>query len=565
MPLYSARRSDSAAPTIRGMGLPTTSPLQIPIFRNVWIATLISNFGGLIQSVGAAWLMLEMTRRADMVALVQTSTALPVVLFSLLGGAIADGLDRRRVMLAAQLFMLAVSVALALCAWHELLSPWLLLGFTFLLGCGASLNAPAWQASVQDMVSRPQVSAAVAINSMGFNLARSTGPAIGGAVVALAGAATAFAVNALSYLALIGVLWRWRPVTEPRLLPRERLASAMAAGLRYVMLSPAIRVVLLRSAVFGVGASAAVALLPLVAERQVGGGALVYGILLGAFGLGAVVAALASTRLRERYATESIVRGASVGFAVALAAASISSVFVLTAVAVLAAGIAWVLALSTFNVTVQLSAPRWVVARVLALYQMAAFGGLASGSWLWGWLARLQGVDNALLGAAVALLVSAALGWLLPLQPAAPRDLDPLRQFHEPETAVPVNARTGPVVISVEWIIDEADVVPFLHNMAERRRIRRRDGAHRWALLRDLHRPQVWIERFTCATWLDYLRHISRVTKDDAGVYERLRALHRGEGLPKVRRLIERSTSSVPWTASGPREVEEPPHPHREL
>ncbi|MCB1610092.1 MAG: MFS transporter, partial [Xanthomonadales bacterium] len=501
------------------------SPLKIPIFRNVWWATLISNFGGLIQSVGAAWLMLEMTRQADMVALVQTSTALPIALFSLLGGAIADGLDRRRVMLAAQLFMLLVSAALALCAWLELLSPWLLLGFTFLLGCGAALNAPAWQASVQDMVSRPQVSAAVGLNSMGFNLARSTGPAIGGAIVAFAGAAVAFAINALSYLGLIAVLWRWRPTPEPRLLPRERLASAMAAGLRYVRLSPAIRVVLLRSAIFGLGASAAPALLPLVAERLGSGSALVYGVLLGAFGLGAVVAALASTRLRERMATESIVRLSSAGCALALAIAAYSSLFVVTALAVFAAGVGWVLALSTFNVTVQLSAPRWVVARVLALYQMAAFAGLAGGSWLWGWLARSSGLDSALIGAAAALLISALVGWLLPLAPAADRDLDPLRQYREPETAVPVQPRTGPVVITVEWIIDEEDIVPFLHAMAERRRIRRRDGAHRWALLRDLHEPRTWIERFKCATWLDYLRHNSRVTKDDAAIFERLRAL----------------------------------------
>ncbi len=547
------------------MDAPVTpvSPLRVPIFRNVWLASLFSNFGSLIQSVGAAWLMLEMTQRADMVALVQTSIALPVVLFSLLGGAIADGLDRRRVMLAAQAFMLIVSVALALCAWQGLLTPWLLLALTFLIGCGGSFNAPAWQASVQDMVTRPQLPAAVALNSMGFNLARSTGPAIGGAIVAVAGAAAAFAVNAVSYLGLIGVLWRWRPAPPPRLLPRERLASAMAAGMRYVMLSPAIRIVLLRSMIFGLGAGAIVALLPLVAAQLVNGGALVYGLLLGAFGLGAVVAALASTRLRARFSIETIVRGASAGCALALVITAVSSNFALTALALLGAGIGWVMALSTFNVTVQLSAPRWVVARVLALYQMAAFGGLAGGSWLWGSLARTQGVDNALLAAASALFVSAVIGWLLPLEPASDRDLDPLRQYREPETAVPVDPRTGPVVVTIEWIIDEEDIVAFLHAMAERRRIRRRDGAHQWALLRDLHEPRIWIERYKTATWLDYLRHNSRITRDDAVVPERLRALHRGDGPPKVRRLIERPTSRLPWTSSGPREIDEPADPNR--
>ncbi len=298
------------------------SPLRLPVFRNVWLASLVSNFGSLIQSVGAAWLMLEMTRQASMVALVQTSVALPVVLFSLLGGAIADSLDRRRVMLCAQAFMLLVSIALAVCAWLGVLTPWLLLMFTFLIGCGGSFNAPAWQASVQDMVPRTQVPAAVALNSMGFNLARSTGPAIGGAIVASAGAAAAFFVNVFSYVALITVLWRWHPIREPRLLPRERLLSAMAAGMRYGMLSPSIRTVLLRSVVFGIGAGGILALLPLIASRLVNGGALVYGLLLGACGVGAVVAALGSAKLRERLSIASVERRSR-----SLAAPSCASVF----------------------------------------------------------------------------------------------------------------------------------------------------------------------------------------------------------------------------------------------
>ena len=229
-------------------------------------------------------------------------------------------------------------------------------------------------------------------------------------------------------------------------------------------------------------------------------------------------------------------------------------------------GMGWVMALSTFNISAQLSAPRWVVARVLALYQMAAFGGLAIGSSLWGWVARAQGLDVALSCAGAALALSAVLGRWLPLQPSEDRDLDPLRQYREPETAVPVQPRTGPVVVTVEWIIDEDDVVPFLQAMAERRRIRRRDGAHQWALLRDLHEPTIWIERFKTATWLDYLRHSTRITRDDAAIPERLRALHRGDGPPRVHRLIERSTSRLPWTPSGPPELDEPPRdPARDL
>lgn len=533
------------------------SPLSLPVFRNIWLASLISSFGGLIQSVGAAWLMLEMTRQADMVALVQVSTALPVVMFALLGGAIADNLDRRRVLLAAQIFMLTVSIALALCAWLGVLTPWLLLAFTFLIGSGGAFNAPAWQASVQDMVPRAQLPSAVALNSMGFNLARSTGPALGGAVVAMAGAATAFALNALSYFGLIAVLWKWRPASAPRLLPRELLPSAMAAGVRYVMLSPAIRSVLLRSAAFSIGAGAVLALLPLIAARLIGGGALDYGLLLGAFGLGAVGAALGSSALRERLSTEAIVSAASVGFALALALAALGQQFVLAALAMLGTGAGWVLALSTFNVAVQLAAPRWVVARALSLYQMAAFGGLAFGAWLWGGIADQQGLSTALLGAAAVMLGSVLLGFWLRLEQTGLRDLDPLRQFKEPATEVEVDERTGPVVVTVEWVIEESDIVPFLHAMSERRRIRRRDGAHQWSLLRDLNDRRVWIERFKTATWIDYLRHANRLTRDDAEVPERLRALHRGDGPPRVRRMIERQTSRMPSGLSEPRGSED--------
>src|SRR5690606_30293836 len=251
--------------------LSALSPLRHPIFRAVWLASMASNFGGLIQSVGASWLMTSIAESADMVALVQASVTLPVMLLSLLAGAMADNRDRRLVMIAAQLFMLAVSVALAVVAWMGLITPWLLLLLTFLLGCGGAFNAPAWQASVGDMVPRADLPNAVALNGMGFNIARSVGPAIGGAIVAAAGAAAAFAVNAVSYIALIAVLLRWRPPPNPQLLPRESLGMAIGAGIRYVAMSPAIRVVLVRAAVFGGGASAALALMPLVAKILIGG------------------------------------------------------------------------------------------------------------------------------------------------------------------------------------------------------------------------------------------------------------------------------------------------------
>jgi len=538
--------NDSGAPS-------ALSPFRFPVFRSVWIASTLSNFGSLIQSVGASWMMLSIAPSPDMVALVQASTSLPIMLLSLVAGAMADNMDRRKVMLFAQAFMLLVSVVLALSAWSGLVGPWLLLLFTFLIGCGAAFHAPAWQASVGDMVPRPEVPGAVALNSMGFNIARSVGPAIGGAIVAAAGAAAAFAVNAVSYISLITVLARWRLPPRTQSLPTETLGIAMAAGVRYVYMSPHIRAVLVRSAVFGVGASSILALLPLVAKHLVAGGPLTYGLLLGAFGAGAVSGALVAVRLRAVLSTEAIVRWAGFGLAVAAAIMSVSTFLALTMLGLLLAGAGWMLSLSTFNVAVQLSAPRWVVARALSLYQMFAFGGLAAGSWLWGEVAADAGLTTALLISAALIMVCVIIGRWIPLSQAGELDLDPLRSafWSAPPTAVPVDERTGPVVITVEYIIDETDIEEFLTRMAERRRTRRRDGARNWRLLRDLHDPRLWIERYETPTWLDYIRLNNRLTRNDAPGTERLRELHRGTEGPLVRRRIERQTSSSPTPGHG--------------
>lgn len=524
-----------------------SSPLSIPIFRAIWIASMASNFGGLIQSVGASWMMTSLASSPQMIALVQASTTLPIMLLSLWAGAVADNLDRRRVMLAAQGFMLVVSIALATCAWTGVLSPWLLLSFTFLIGCGTAINGPAWQASVGDMVPRSVLPSAVALNSMGFNIARSMGPAIGGAIVAAAGAAAAFLTNALSYVGLIAVLARWKPDRPPRMLPRETLGVAMGAGVRYVRMSPSIRAVLIRAALFGIAASAVPAMMPLIARDLVTGGPLTYGALLGAFGIGAVGGALGSVQLRRRWPTERVVRLAAAGLATGAGVAGISPWLPLTLAALLLAGAGWVLALSTFNVTVQMAAPRWVVARALALYQMAAFGGMTIGSWLFGRIADDHGVSTALLAAAGVQLLSIVAGLRLPLPDIETANLDP-RGWETPDTEVPVESRSGPVVVTIDYRIASADIVAFLNVMAERRRIRRRDGAHHWALLRDLNDPELWIERYHVSTWLDYIRHNQRRTQADHANSEALTALHRGDGPPRVHRMIERQTGSLPVT-----------------
>ncbi|SEQ04447.1 Predicted arabinose efflux permease, MFS family [Devosia sp. YR412] len=518
------------------------APFRHETFRLLWLATLVSNLGGLVQSVGAGWMMTTLTPSHNMVALVQASTTLPIMVFSIAAGALADNFDRRVVMLIAQIGMVVVSITLAVLALLGLLNPWLLLTFTFLIGCGTALFNPSWQASMGDIVPRSDLPGAVTLNSMGFNMMRSVGPAIGGLIVALAGAAAAFAVNAVSYLPLIYALSRWKPERAPARLPRENFGSAMWAGIRYVSISPNLTTVLFRGFLFGFSATAILALLPSVAADYVGGGALAYGTLLGCFGFGAIGGAFLNGRIRERYSNEVIVRLACIGFAASSVALGYSRDPLLSHFALIPAGACWVLALSLFNVSIQLSSPRWVVGRALSLYQTATFGGMALGSWVWGLSADVIGPDKVLALAGVTMLACALVGFRLPLPEFNARDLNPLNTFNEPVLKLDLRPRSGPIMVMVDYQIDHADIPKFLALMADRRRIRLRDGARQWGLLRDLEHPQTWTETYHVPTWIDYVRHNLRRTKADADNTEQLRALHRGDNPPLVHRMIERQT-----------------------
>ena len=518
-----------------------TTPLRNPTFRYLWSATLVSNLGGLIQGVAAGWTMTEISASSDLVALVQAATTLPIMLFSLAAGALADSVDRRRVMLTAQVLMMLVSVALAVFAWQGLLTPWLLLTFTFLIGCGTALHNPSWQASMGDIVRREDIPSAVTLNSMAFNLMRSVGPAVGGAIVAVAGPAVAFAANAASYLPLVGTLFAWKRPAAVNPLPREPFGMAMAAGLRYVAMSPNLIKVMFRGFLFGLSAIVILALLPLVARDLVAGGALTYGILLGCFGGGAIAGAFGNTWLRDRLHNETIVRGGFIGFAASCCVIALSMKTWLTCLALVPAGASWVVTLSLFNVTVQLSTPRWVVGRALSLYQTATFGGMAAGAWLWGLAADANGVGEALLLAAATLALGAAVGLRFALPELGTLNLDPLDRFSEPVLRLDLKPRSGPIMIMVDYEIAEEDVHEFLAAMAERRRIRIRDGARQWALLRDLENPEIWTETYHVPTWVEYIRHNTRRTQADADSLERLRALHKG-GPIRVHRMIERQT-----------------------
>ncbi|MFN7026975.1 MAG: MFS transporter [Pseudorhizobium sp.] len=530
------------------------APLRHQTYRNMWIASMASNLGGLIQAVGAAWMMTSLTTSENLIALVQASTALPIMMFSLISGALADSLDRRKVMLTAQFLMLSASLLLAFFAWSGWLTPWLLLAFTFVIGSGTALHNPSWQASVGDIIPRSDLPAAVSLNSAGFNITRSLGPALGGVVVAAAGAAAAFAINAVSYFALIFVLLRWKPDLPKNPLPRERLAGAISSGLRYVAMSPNLEKVILRAFVFGVSAGSVLALLPIVVRDILQGGPITYGVMFGAFGVGGIVGAFLNARVREWLKSEQIVRTTFVGFALSAAVIGASTNSIVTFLALVVAGVCWVTTLSLLNTVVQLSTPRWVVGRALSLYQTAAFGGIAAGSWLWGSWAEAASPSSALTAASLLMLAGAAIGLRLPMPDFQSLNLDPLNRFVEPALGLEIQPRSGPIVIQIDYEIHDEDLPEFLSLMAERRRIRIRDGARHWALMRDLQIPEIWTETYHVPTWVEYVRHNQRRTQADAETTDRILALHRGKEV-RVHRMIERQ--AIPVT---PDDVFHQPH-----
>jgi MFS family permease len=519
---------------------PFWGPLKHHNFRKFWLAIIASNLGGLVQGVAAAWMMTTITTSATMVALVQASTALPIMLFSIVAGAIADNFDRRRVMLAAQFFMFAMSALLALLALNGLVTPWILLGLTFFIGCGTAFNNPSWQVTISDLVPREDVPNVVSLNSIAVNITRSVGPAIGGAIVAISGVASAFSLNAVSYLALIAVLLGWKYPERTSKLPREQIAQAVVAGFRYVSMSHGLLKIYFRALCFGFSAVAVLALLPVVARNLMHGGPLDFGLLLCAFGVGALAAAALNSRLRETLSSENIVRLSFAGFALSEFTMSSTANFFINAGAVLIAGMCWVLALSLFNTIVQLSTPRWVVGRSLSFYQTAAFGGMAGGSWFWGIFAAKYGVEDAMLAASAFSLLGLTVGFIWKMPTFETLNLNPLNQFREPQLKLDILPRSGPIAIQVSYEIDDTDLDEFLILMAGRRRIRIRDGAKGWTLMRDLESPNRWIEMYHTPTWADYVRHNERRTMADAENSARLLAIHRGQVPLEVNRMIER-------------------------
>lgn len=535
----------------RATGIGIGEPLRTPLFRRIWLASLLSNLGLLIQGVGAAWAMTELTSAADMVALVQTALMLPILLLSIAAGAIADMYDCRKVGLIALSVSLVGAAGLTLLTAADMLTPWLLLAFCFAIGTGMALFGPAWQASVSEQVPAHTLPQAVALNSISYNIARSFGPAIGGVIVAAAGAVAAFAVNAVLYLPLLIVLLLWRRVHVPPRLPTERIDRAIASGLRYITHSPSIRVVLWRTFVTGVAGGSVSALMPIVARDNLGGGAQTYGLILGAFGVGAVAGALNISAIRHRLSGEAAVSLSAAIMAMGILIVALSGSILLTSAALLATGAAWMISITLFNIGVQLAAPRWVAGRTLAGFQAAIAGGVAIGSWFWGHIAQDHGVATALLVSAGAMALSPLLGFWFRMPPVEQSDQEGVERG-APDAKLALTGRSGPIVVEIEYRIAMDEARDFYGAMQKVGRSRNRNGAYNWSIARDIVDPELWTERFHCPTWLDYLRHRSRYTAAELALQTAADGFHRGPEPMRVRRMLERPFGSVRWKDDAP-------------
>jgi predicted MFS family arabinose efflux permease len=507
--------------------------LRSSTFRNLLAANVVSDVGTFMQSVGAAWLMVSLNAGPMYVALTQTAAALPYFILALPAGAIGDIVDRRKIILFTETWMVVVALAITVITFAGMMSPLLLLVLTFALSAGDAFETPTWRAVLPELVEKEDLPAASALNGIEFNFARAVGPALAGAVVAFVGVGAAFLINTLSFFGVIVVLARWRRPVAKRATPPETVAGATRAAIRYVRYSPGVVVVIVRAGIAMFFASGLLALLPSVAHR-INGSPIGYGVLLGGFGCGAVIGALLMQRARARWSADVVVTSGIAIFGVAtIAAGVLRSVLPLGAVMVIG-GASWVSFISLFNVQVLNQAPDWVRARVLAVSMLVLQGAVAAGSATWGAIAAHAGVTVALFWAGVGATLSTGLALFLHL-PDATVDLTPWNHWRTPVVGADIDA-DGPILVTVEYDVIPERAADFIETMQEYGRIRRRDGALRWGIGRDLEIPGRYLETFIASSWAEHLRQHDRITRADSQIEERIGSYTRKE--PTVRHLI---------------------------
>jgi MFS family permease len=486
-----------------------------PLFRSLWLGGFATNLAIWLQTVGAAWLMTQMTSSPLMIALVQTASSLPGMLFGLLGGALADIFDRRKLMISTLASMAAVASLLATLGHFDLLSPGLLLVLIFALGTGFALYLPAYSSIGSDVVPPGDVSAALNLASIAFNSARVIGPALGGAIVATVGGSAVFALATTCYLGTLAFLLRWQPALRDHHLPPERLLSAMKTAMRYLRHTPEFQKHLTHGTVFMMSGSAIWALLPVLARDQLGMAAGGYGLLLGSLGAGGVIGALSADWLRHHVSINALIIGCGLAFAAACVLMPHLNHVAWFCSALVLAGVGWVSLVATINVSIQMSQPPWIRARAISIFALSAYMSLALGSAFWGTVATHVGTSSALTAVAIAVVIAMALVGRFPLRARLESEITPYEGALEPSIRMDPGPEDGPVLIQIRYRVHPQQRDAFVRAVEQLGRTRRRRGARFWRLYRDMEADDWFVERFTVDTWSDHLRQIDRMTVAD--------------------------------------------------
>ncbi|MEY8710435.1 MFS transporter [Mangrovibacter phragmitis] len=513
-------------------------PLRQPVFRTLWLATVVSNIGSWMNDVGVNWSMLTLSSDPLAVALVQASSSLPMFLFALPSGVMADIVDRRKYLLFSQVWVFIVAASLTLLSAAGLVTPWVLLLAAFLLSTGAAMSSPPFQAIVPDLVTKDELGPAIALNSLGINISRAIGPALGGLILSFTSPWLVFLLNALSVTGVALVLYRWKSEPTIQRLPPEHFFQAVRVGLRYIYAAPVFRNVLVRTCAFFLFGSAGWALLPLVARTEMHQGPGGYGMMLASIGVGAISGAVLMPRLRKRFSADALMMQASVLFGLMMLGMAFIRHFWWLNLCEFFIGLAWITILSTLNLGAQRSAARWVKARALAVYLTAFFGSMTIGSTVWGQLAAHYSIPFSLSTAAIGLILSCTVVWRWRLDKDPDLDLDIATHRNSSTLQPNVHHSRGPVMVSYEYRIRREDAHDFTVCMQDMRRMRRRSGAINWAIYEDVLQPGIFVETFVVDSWMEHLREQERYTMDDKKIQTRVNTFHQGEQVPEVRYLV---------------------------
>lgn len=524
------------------------APLTHPIYRDRLIASIISNIGSWMEDTAGTWLMTALTTSPLLIALMQTAASLPVFLLGLPSGTLADILDRRKLLLFWSVWMLAAAALLSALTLSGSIGIWTLLILTFVLSIGTAMNGPVWQAIVPELVPREEVPNAIALNSAGYNLSRALGPALGGLAVAAfvsvaTGAGVVFLLNSIGFIAVLIVLYRWKRTTYFKsALPAERLAGSMRAAVRYVRFSPTMQAIMVRTFLQTFFVSGVWGLLAVVARDDLHGGAMGYGILNGCLGAGAVVGAVSFPRFREHFSADTIVLAAAGAFMITLLVMAWLPFWPTLIIALMLGGVAWTNTASSLNTSVQLSAPSWVEARMLGMYEMLLWGGLALGSAFWGAVADHAGTPLALTASAAGFLLTWPISRKYRLVSGGEQDVSP-GQLSKFLAIVPTphsmpEPEEGPVLVTITFQIDPSRAAEFAAASHELGKIRSRTGAMRWALYHDPFDESVYMESYVLESWLERQRQLERFTVADHEIRSSVFKFHVGSQPPKVSRMI---------------------------